>query len=202
MCKAAAPRPWGWFPEAFCYQKSPRLLEPGEFRLQTLLALSYGIKAVAYFTYGGMKSVNMLGFEASPPLLTEIKQINKDLKTLEPLFGSALPLFSETVGDKRTGLRVSGLWSGEKDSLALVVANLDYQTDRKPNLKLEPRFKIKSKENVRVSIDKPTWLTMGAATDALTGEKVATQVKGDQIELEMGRIELGRIIQIQSKGGS
>lgn len=199
-CEASAPRPWGWLPEAFCFQSNLRMLEPAELRLETLGALSHAIKAVGYFIYGGKKNAKILGFEASPALLTEIKQINKDLKTLEPLFGSALPLFSETVGDDKTGLRVSGLWSGEMDSLAVVVMNMDYQTDpQKPNLGgLEARFKIKPKENVRVRVAKPAWLTLGAVTDALTGENIPAAIKDDQIELDLGRMDLGRIIRIQS----
>ena len=189
---------WGWLPECFRGPSSQRSLEGQELRLLTYAALGYGVQAISYFIrdYPGLT-----GYHKIPLLEAEIKRLNVDLRKLTPLFAAALPLEQETVGGAETGLRVSTLWSGDAEGLVIVIRNLDYKTDHKPNEGgANPRFRSKLKEMAQVDIRRPSWLKTVEARDALTDQPVPSRVREDTdtIQLDVGTIELGKVIVIQN----
>ncbi|MBI4028350.1 MAG: hypothetical protein HY360_25420 [Verrucomicrobia bacterium] len=71
----------------------------------------------------------------------------------------------------------------------------------------KPRFKSKPKEKVVITIRKPGWLRAKSplegglnpakAVDALTGQTVSCRVENQNIRLDLGTVELGKIVAIQ-----
>ena len=162
-----------------------------------LAALGFGVKGIIYHMYHD--DPILTGFEHLPGLLAEIKKVNADLRELMPFFAAALPLSTVTVGERTTGVRISTLWSGEAVALVLVVRNLDYTTDHHPNeLGLWPRFQSHPKEMVHVVVPCPPWLTTPVAMDALTKQPVLCPILWDTIQLDVGPLELGKVIVIQN----
>lgn len=191
--QGARPRPWYWIPEAFAADK--RILEPGELRLLTYAALGRGCKGIKYFIYDPKT-----GFQNSPPLTAEIKAINHEIKTLEPILSPAIPLAVETIGNPKDGIRVYTLASGDR-GLIVIIRTLAYQTDRQPNQwGAAPRFKFTPKSNVKITIQKPKWLTVGAITEPLADGKTSLthRVKDDLIELELSQLDLARVLWIEN----
>jgi hypothetical protein len=198
---ASQPRPIGWLPETFTFPWKNRMIEPGELRLLSYAALGSGVKIIWYYTFesraAGKGVSEIHGFEKSGPLLAEVGKINRDVKKMEGIFSAAVPISSETVGGTERGLRQQTLWAGD-EGMIVVVRNLDYQTDREVNdLCAKPRCKVMAKEKARVTVKKPEWLGIKAVRDGLTGQPVKWEMNAEGIELDLGRLDLGRVIFIQ-----
>jgi hypothetical protein len=191
--QAARPRPWGWIPQAFAGMNG-RITEPPEFRLGTYAALGLGAKGIMYFTY------DREGFQNSRPLLEEIKNVNREIKSLEPLLGGALSVGVETQDVQGDLVRVGTLWSPERWSLVVIVRNLDYRTDRENNdWGARPRFRHTPKRDITVRIRPPDGFRVTGAKEALSGKKLAWQRKGDRVLLQLGDLDLGVIVQVTGR---
>ncbi len=191
------PRVWGWIPEAF-KQGDARFLEPQEFRMLTLAALGLGARGLMYYTYTPCAETDIC-YSNAPLLSREIRKVNREIKTMEPLLGSALVLSSEAVDIGGNSFRRSVLWSGESDSLVVIVRNLDYKTDReRDDNGNKPRFKVNPKKDVSVRVSKPDGFRAGSVTEVLTQEKIPFRDEEGSVILDLKEVELGHIIQIKN----
>ncbi|MBI4027390.1 MAG: hypothetical protein HY360_20560 [Verrucomicrobia bacterium] len=212
---AAAPRCWLLIPELFTTRG--RFLEPDEYRSQIYGAVAIGLKGLRLFMYGGMPP-SLFGYEKSPRLLAAVKQVNREIKSMEPILSAAIPVSTETIGSEKDGLRLYTLWSGD-EGLLVIARNLDYHTDRQPNdFGNKPRCTFVPKKNVALSVRKPAWLTPvpipGAeseaasavqVTDLLSRETIRAQRQGGRIQLTLPALDVVRVLwipRLQNQGGS
>jgi hypothetical protein len=184
---AARPRPWHWAPEVafFPKRKFGRMIEPPELRLLTYAALGNGAKGVHYFAYGNIEG-EYHGFQEHPALLAEIKQLNAEIKTLEPILAPALPLSIETIGEADNAWRLYRLTS--VDGVLLIVRSLAYTTSREPNRGEhgQPRFRwlAPPDQPIQVAIERPSWFKVGSVTDPLPPDtEMSWRVENEKIML-------------------
>lgn len=202
---AARPRPWYWMAEAFAKISTNRMLEPEELRLLVYSAVGHGAKGIQYFacdTAGGVMYDSMFGFLNSVKLSKAIAEINRELRSLEPILSTAFPVSIETFGSKNSGLRAYTLWCGEQGML-VIVRNLDYYTDRKPNDFAEkPRFRAKPKTLARVRVSLPTWLNLGRVVDPLHANRAqlpSRMIHHNRLELDFRDLELVKLAWIENE---
>lgn len=144
----------------------------------------------------------MTGFSKSKPLTAEIRKINAEIKALEPILAPSLPLSEETIGTALEGIRVYTLWGPDSDCV-VIVRNL-HTTDTKRDanqLAEKPDFRVFPKDNIRIHLPPLPWLKVDQVVDALTGQPIkwTSDVKG--LDIELGRLDIGRIIWLKSKTG-
>ena len=175
-------------------------MEPKELRLLAYAALGNACKGIQYFSYG--EKPPFISYDKSPVLLKEIGLLNADIKNLQPLLGESLHLSTETIGGQSSGYRIYKLWTPNDLSdadMAIVVRNLDYQMDRRPNnLGSNPRCTINPKKNLVIKFARPSWLTIQDATDALTGQAIPYKQFQDMIKMEIDQMETGKIIWLKN----
>lgn len=199
--ETAAPKPWFWIPETFCFEKKHRLMEPQEYRLLALAALGNAVKGIRYYIHH--EKAPIIGYSKSPQLNAEISKMNAEIKKLQSILGPALFVSTQTIGEFENGCRQYSLWSGDQGVLT-IIRNLDYVTDNQVNdLGMRPRFRFTPKTSVKVAIFKPAWIkeaVLGGGklqvTDPLTGQTFPFTDDGDLIHLELTRLDLGQIIWI------
>lgn len=161
---SARPRPWHWIPEAYAKDESTRMLDAQELRLLTYAALGHGAKGINYYSYDTNSA--WVGFNESPELLGAVKRINSELKQLEPILSSTIPLSIKTTGSHEDGVRTHVLWSGERQGLLLIFRNLDYSTEP-DHLGRTLIFGSRLKRDVRARVSIPAWFKVGSVMNPL-----------------------------------
>lgn len=196
----AAGRPVFWIPEVFCKDSCLRMLEPKELRLLSLMAIGQCVKGINYYSFD--EKPPAIGYSKSPGLLNEIRSLNADIRSMEPVLAATIHWKRIEVGDFRTGYRLYTLWAPDAASdgdLVVIARNVHYETSHESNeLGAKPVFKITPKPNLKVRIVKPPWLTVEAVVDALTQQPVVWRLDGKEIEVDVGDLELGRILWIKN----
>lgn len=207
-----------WIPEAF--SRNGQWVAPEELRWLSVCAMAYA-RGIKWFIYQDLPGLQ--GYNRIPALKQEIAQINAHWKALAPWIGTSLLLGVERQGFGGTGVpacdapqmgggvTVTRSWSfgpGGAGGLFVIVRNRDCvsrvrETAGAPQrLKAESpwegRFEVRAQERMWITVAKPEWLRVGRVQDPRTGEALAWKETAQGIEVEIGRLELSRLIWIEN----
>jgi hypothetical protein len=196
ICKSACePRPLHIMLYGNRYEKGEDTFRgptPPEKRIEAFYAIAAGAKGLSYWWYSPGKPA--VGLGANEPgaraLWREVGLIGAELRTAGPLITRSSPLALPVTAPPK--LWVKALAVG-LDAAILLVVNDNYTNDRQGT-------KIDPVADVVLKLAPPAWMEAKDAFEILaTGTKeVAHKSVGAQLELELGTVNVTRLVVITS----
>lgn len=165
---------------------------PGEKRVEVYYALASGAKGISYWWYTPAGRYYGCGGDAPEmvALMTEIGLLGAEVRTAGPVLSRSCPVDLEVEGPRHLWMRT--LVAGH-DAAVLVVVNDNIASDR-------AGFESRPVENARISLKPPSWLAPAEVFEVHTGgtRKVAWESAGDGLAIDLGDVELTRMIILTS----
>jgi len=157
-------------------------------RIEVYYALAGGAKGMSYWWYKPGKPSNGLG-AGTPDALAlwrEIGLLGAEIRTASPLLVTSCPV-SLTI-QASEGLWVRSLLVGT-DTIVLLVVNDEYYND-------EQGCHYTPVAGANLAVTLPAWLASASAFEIAAGGigDVTTQVTGDQLQVDLGTVDVTRMI--------
>jgi hypothetical protein len=161
-------------------------------RIEVYYALAAGAKGMSYWWYKPGSPSNGLG-AGTPEALAlwrEIGLLGAEIRTALPLLVTSCP--AAVTLQPSAGLWIRSLLVGS-DTFVLLAVNDDYYND-------EYGCHYTTIANAGVAVTLPTWLQSPTAFEIAAGgiHNVATQVAGNQLQVNLGTVDLTRMIVVTS----
>jgi len=159
---------------------------PVSKRFEAYYSLAGGSKGMGYWWLNPPNGLN--SSQACAPLWKEMGLVGNEIKTARPLIVKSTPVDLTVVPNQRT-IWARGLVSGI-DTLLLYVVNDNYFSDI-------AGCHYTSVANAAVTVILPSWMQASPTAFEITAgglRDVATQLKGSQLQVNLGTLDLTRMI--------
>lgn len=165
---------------------------PESKRIEVYYALASGAKGFSYWWFKGgggqSQGIGSGGAEADA-LWKEIGVLGNEIKTVSPLLVNSHPVTLDAQGS--TGVWVRSLAVGTDTFILLVVNDQYYNTETACVYTPVP--------NASVTVTLPSWMQASPTAFEIAGHEIGdvnTQINGNQMVLNLGTIDLTRMIVI------
>ena len=158
---------------------------PESKRIEVYYALAGGAKGMAYWWLREPSGLGA-GGAGSQALWREIGLLGNEIKTAAPLLVTSHPVALDARGSD--GVWVRSL-AASVDTLLLLVVNDQYRNDR-------DGIHVTPVNDATVTATLPAWMQSPSAFEITAGglHDVGTAIAGNQVRLDLGRLDLTRMI--------